>query len=281
MAFSNAKQILRQTSGLSALKLLALTTQYSRPALTPLAKLFLGPFTKDGEVTITYRQGSRKLKALIRTADQQSDLHSALEVIARTVYPLDSAFAPDLVIDGGANIGLFSLQASATYPEAVILMCEPLPRNVVQIEKHIKLNHVKGELMPVCIGGTHGSIPFYCRHANASSFDPREKYESVMQMDVLRIGEIFGERTAHRILIKLDIEGMEVEALSDYVPAEDRIVIIFGELHQHRTTLPLMEKLFGEHGWSFQLGDLAGEDTIFEARSPAALKLGLKQQSLH
>ncbi len=280
MAVSNAKQILRQTSGLSALKLLALTAQYSRPALAPLAKLFLSPFTKDGEVAITYRQGSRELKALIRTADQQSDLHSVLEVIARTVYLLDPAFAPDLIIDGGANIGLFSLQASAIFPEAVILMCEPLPRNIVQMEKHVKLNHVNGEIMPVCIGGSHGAIPFYCRHANASSFDAREPYESVMDIDVMRIGEIIGNRMVQRILIKLDIEGLEVEALSDYVPAEKRGVIIFGELHQHLTTRPRMERLSAEHGWSFQLGDQTGDDAIFEARSPAALELGLRQQSL-
>jgi FkbM family methyltransferase len=280
MAFTNAKQILRQTSGLSALKLLALTVQYSRPALAPLAKLFLSPFTKNGEVVITYRQGCRDLKTAIRIADQESDLHSVLEVIARTVYPLDPAFTPDLIIDGGANIGLFSLQASATCPEAPILMCEPLPRNIIQLEKQIKLNHVNGELMPVCIGGSHGVIPFYCRHANASSFDAHEPYESVMEIDVLCIGEIIGDRTAQRILIKLDIEGLEVEALSNYVPTEKRAVIILGELHQHPATRPLMEKLFAEHGWSFRLGDLSGEDAIFEARSPAALKLGLKQQSL-
>jgi hypothetical protein len=157
MAFSNAREILKRTSGLSTLKLLALTARYSRPTLAPLAGLFLAPFTRDGEVGISYAQGARRLKILVRRADQQSDLHSVLEVIARTVYPLDPAFAPDLIVDGGANIGLFSLQAAAIYPEATIVMCEPLPRNVDQLQKHLKLNHIKGELLQVCIGGTRES----------------------------------------------------------------------------------------------------------------------------
>jgi FkbM family methyltransferase len=270
MAFGNAKRILQATSGLSAFKLLLLMARFTRPGLEPLWALVLKPLVRDGEIPFRYREGNRSFRASIRTVDLQSDLHSALEVIVRKVYVLNPQFAPDLVIDGGANIGLFSLQAAAIYPSAKIVMCEPLPRNIAQAEKLLGMNHVAAELLPVCIGGSARTIPFYCRSANDSSFDDNEPYTSVLEIQVLRLRDIAGSRPGQRVLIKLDIEGMEMESLQDYVPAESRPVIILGELHRHRETLPIMEALFAGHGWSFEVGDVSGDDTIFEAHSPAA-----------
>lgn len=274
MAFGNARRILQATSGLSAFKLLLLMVRFTRPGLGPLWTLLLQPFVRNGEIPFRYREGNRSYQASIRTADLQSDLHSALEVIVRKVYALDPGFAPDFVIDGGANIGLFSLQAAAIYPSAKIVMCEPLPRNIAQAQKLLSMNHVAADLLPVCIGGSHRTIPFYCRGANDSSFDANEPYTSVLEIEVLRLRDIAESRPAERVLIKLDIEGMEMESLQDYVPAENRSVIILGELHRHRETRPMMEALFAGHGWSFEVGDVSGEDTIFEAHSPAARAQG-------
>jgi FkbM family methyltransferase len=270
VVFGNARHILRATSGLSAFKLLLLMARFTRPRLESLSTLLLQPFVRNGEVSFQYREGNRTYNAAIRTTDLQSDLHSALEVVVRKVYTLDPAFAPDFVIDGGANIGLFSLQAAATYPSAKILMCEPLPRNIAQAEKLMKINHVAADVLPVCIGGSHRTIPFYCRGANNSSFDADEPYTSVLEIEVLRLRDIAESRRAQRVLIKLDIEGMEMESLRDYVPTERRSVIILGELHRHKENRPIMEALFAGHGWSFKVGDVSGEDTIFEAHSPAA-----------
>jgi FkbM family methyltransferase len=271
MAFGNARQIVQATSGLSAFKLLLLMVRFTRPRLEPLWKMLLQPFVRNGEVPFEYREGNRNYSAAIRTTDLQSDLHSTLEVIVRKVYALDPAYAPDFVIDGGANIGLFSLQAAAMYPSAKIVMCEPLPRNVAQAKKLLSKNHVAADLLPVCIGGSHRTIPFYCRGANESSFDAGEPYTSVLEIEVLPLRDIAESQPAQRVLIKLDIEGMEIESLQEYVPGESRSVIILGELHRHKETRPMMEALFAGHGWSFKVGDVSGEDTIFEAHSPAAL----------
>ena len=279
MAFGNARRILQATSGLSAFKLLVLTARFTRPGLEPLWKLLLQPMVRNGEIPFRYREGNRRYRASIRTVDLQSDLHSALEVIVRKVYVLNPAFAPDLVIDGGANIGLFSLQAAAIYPSAKIVMCEPLPRNRVQAEKLLRLNHVAAELLPVCIGGSDRTIPFYCRNANDSSFDDNEPYTSILEIEVLCLRDIAGRQPAKRILIKLDIEGMEMESLQDYVPTENRSVMILGELHRHRETRPVMEALFAGHGWSFEVGDVSGDDTIFEAHSPASRALRIEEAS--
>jgi FkbM family methyltransferase len=273
MALGNAKLILNKVHGLSASKLLLLTAKYSRPALSPLCMLLLRPFVHDHEITIHYKQAHRNLCVKIRTSDELSDLHSILEVIVRKAYPLDPDFAADLIIDGGANIGLFSLQAAAVYPSARILACEPLPRNLIQVEKHLRLNNVTAEILPVCIGGAPRTIPFFCRGANASSFDFDTPYDSVLEIDVLSFAALVMGQSAQRILIKLDIEGMEVEALEGYIPQEDRAVMIFCELHGYKQRRLALEELLALHGWSIEWGDISGEDAVFRALSPAALAL--------
>jgi FkbM family methyltransferase len=270
MAFSNAKSILRNVSGLSALKVLLLTARSSRPALRPLCTLLLRPFVRNGEISLTFKEAGRSFTVLLRLADEEGDLHSILEVVARRVYPLDDVYVPDLIIDGGGNIGLFSLLAAAKYPEAKVVICEPLPRNIKQIERHLSLNRVNAELLPVCMGGAKRIIPFYCRHANASSFEAAEPYESILEIDVVSLNDLLASSSANRVLIKLDIEGMEVEALESYVPCEQRSVVILGELHHQQELRAAFEQLFIKYGWSFQFGDLSGTDATFEARSPAA-----------
>ena len=57
-------------------------------------------------------------------------------------------------------------------------------------------------------------------------------------MPVILLHDAIGSSPAERILIKLDIEGMEIEALSEFVPNEQRAVCIVGELHEYAVNDP-------------------------------------------
>jgi hypothetical protein len=130
------------------------------------------PFVHGGEVEIRYRCHGRRYAAFIRMSDIGSDLFTVKELAADGVYRLDPGFVPDLVVDSGGNIGLFSLQARAAYPSARIVICEPVPRSIAQIRKHLQRNGVQAEILPVCLGCNRRHIPFYIREAIGSSFDP-------------------------------------------------------------------------------------------------------------
>lgn len=271
MSFPNATLILKRTTGLSSFKLLILTAQASRPRLRMAWDFMLKPFVRDNQVPLTCRESDRTLQVSVRLADRSGDLHSVLEVLIRKVYALDPAYVADLVIDGGANVGLFTLQAAAVYPNARIIACEPLPRNIEQLEKHLSLNHVTADVLPVCLGGARRTISFYCREAHASSFDAATPYNQILSIGVMTLEDVMNMQAAEKVLIKLDIEGMEIEVLEEFVPKEKGCVVVVGELHGHRKNCGKLQDLFAEHGWSFRLGnDLSGYDAMFEARSPAA-----------
>jgi len=271
MSFPNARRIISGGLSLSTFKLLVMQAAVSRPAWRGVGDTLLRPFVHDGEVAVRYRCYGRHYTAFVRLSDMSSDVFTLKEIAAAdNVYQLDPAFAPDIVVDGGGNIGLFSMLAAALYPSAKIIVCEPTPRCLEQIEKHFRLNHVKAEVLPICIGGYRRTTPFYIREAIASSFDPEKPYQSVMNVDVLTLSDILRGRDANRILVKLDIEGMELEVLESWIPEEHRPVCVVGELHGRKVHGRRLNEIFDAHGWSLVFRDCSETDSIFEARSPAA-----------
>ena len=105
MAFDNVGSILQTGSLSSSMKLLLIAASSSRPKYRSLCLGLLRPFTKNGEVLLRYRCYSRDLQCFVRIDDLKSDLLSVLELGVRDTYNLDLSFEPDLVIDGGGNIG--------------------------------------------------------------------------------------------------------------------------------------------------------------------------------
>ena len=234
----------------------------------------LRPFVHRGTISIRYRCYERFYKTSLRTSDLQADFLSTRELCVTDSYDLERNFNAELVVDGGGNIGLFSLRAAAAYPSAKIIICEPLPRNVEQIQRHLDANEVQAEILPACLGGTRRTIPFYCRGANESSFDSTERYDKVMEIPVLLLQDAIGQSPAQRILIKLDIEGMEIEALTAFVStAEPRAIYVVGELHHCPVNAPIMQRLFRDHGWTIEYFHIDQDTSTFRACSPPAVPL--------
>ena len=276
MAYSHAKNILTIGSPLSSWKLLLATAIYTRPKYQAIWRALLRPFIHHGEISVRYRCSERYVTMFIRVSEFSSDLQCALELAVRDEYHLDQNFHPDLVIDGGGNIGLFTLRAAASSssnPPAKFVVCEPMAHNIERIQRHLAINHMNAEIQRGCLGGTRRSMPFYCRESINSSFDPAKPYDSVIDVPVYLLEDAIGPYPAKRILIKLDIEGMEVEALSAFVPSEQRPVYVVGELHDISINAPVMEQLFQDHGWTYELGEVGDDQALFRACSPAALPL--------
>ena len=278
MAFENIGSILRMGSVSGSFKLLLIAASSSRPKYRSLCLKLLEPFTKNGEVLLRYRCYGRDVQSFVRLSDLSSDLRSVLELSIRDNYCLDLDFQPDLVIDGGANIGLFTLRTAAAIAStgkssAKFVLCEPLPRNVDQLQKHLEINKIQAEILTGCLGGARRSIPFYCREAISSSFDPQKPYTSVIDMPVYSLQDAIGLRSATRILIKLDIEGMEVEVLKTFVPTEKRPVYLVGELHEYAVNAAIFEQIFRDNGWTFEYCEITDDHAIFRACSPQAVPL--------
>ena len=271
MLLPNARRILKSGPSLTTLKLLLMAGAFSRPHFRTLCLTVLRLFARQGEVPVRFSSAGREYTAFVRLRELSSDYFTVLEIAIRGTYNLNSDFLPDLVIDCGGNIGLFSLAASAMYPDSSIVICEPVPGNVEQIKKHLSANHVAADVLPVCVGGARRTIPFFVREAIASSFDPHKPYTKELEIEVWTLADLVQRRDAQRILIKLDIEGMEIETLESYLPNESRAVRIVGELHDHHANRNYFEQIFRNQGWTLRFMEITDQGSVFEAYSPAAI----------
>ncbi|MBS1798464.1 MAG: FkbM family methyltransferase [Acidobacteria bacterium] len=278
MAFNNVRTLTSIRSPLSSFKLLCVAANFSRPRFRPIWQTLIKMFVHKDEIEIRYWCVSRYQRMAIRVGELESDFLSALELCASDMYRIDESFHPDLVIDGGGNIGLFTLRAAgieaSTGRPPKFVIYEPLPHNCEQCERHLQINHVDAEMVRACLGGTHRSIPFYCREAINSSFDPSKPYDKVIDIPVHTLKDAIDKAPgAERILIKLDIEGMEVEALGALIPCENRPVYVVGELHDVSMRGPQLRKLFEDYDWCFEFDEIRDDQAIFRACSPAAFPL--------
>jgi hypothetical protein len=107
--FRTRRTFLTIRSPLSSWKLLLATGIFTRPKYRAIWHALLRPFIHNGEISVRYRCSERYVTMFIRVSELSSDLQCALELAVRDEYHLDQDFQPDLVIDGGGNIGLFTL----------------------------------------------------------------------------------------------------------------------------------------------------------------------------
>lgn len=89
------------------------------------------------------------------------------EIFLREVYPVTAELRPEgrspLVIDVGANVGVFVHYVLSKWPDAVVHAVEPAPPTVELLRRNVELLDPKVMVHECCIGGQSGtaSMTFY------------------------------------------------------------------------------------------------------------------------
>lgn len=145
----------------------------------------------------------------------------------------------DVIVDLGANEGMFSIMMSKIYPQTKIFALEPVPRTYYQMLRNIGLNGCKN-IEHHCLGvGKKGeykkilnvSKDFSGGSTAVCTYNP--DHHDRTEVNVMGLDEFF---TAHGIdrckLLKVDIEGMEYDALyaSTILP---KVEFVTGEFHMN------------------------------------------------
>ena len=264
MSYPRARQIVRQMSGFSAVKLLLATGRQTRPWMRPSVEFALERWADDGKLFFNYECFGQRRVAFLRMEHLDSDLQSALELAAGDCYRLNTLSEPDLIIDGGANTGLFSLAATARWPGVPIEAFEPVPDNVAVVKSHLALNGLDGQVHvhAAALSGRDGAVDFFVRAANQGSFDPTLPWTSLIKVPQFSLRTFLEGRTFNRVLIKLDIEGAEVDVLGDlFAAGYSKDIVIVMELHDISRNRPFVESLAARHKLDlefFELGTYTG-----------------------
>lgn len=164
-----------------------------------------------------------------------SDLKILEDLYLRQEYRWPLASAPKVVVDAGAYTGLSTVYFATRYPSATIVAVEPsrenyelLVRNTEGLANvrlvHAALWNQRSTLDMVDPG--HGPFAYRVGRSGASDGEGRE------HVDALSVADIADAQKLERIdLLKVDIEGAEVEVFSNATEWIDRVDAVCIELH--------------------------------------------------
>ncbi len=266
MHFDNLKAVLRVGADPSSqFKLATAAAVTSRPWLRPAGLPLLRMLASHEDLWVRYRREGTVRRCALRLPNLSSDLQTFYETGSDDCYRLPRDFQPEVVIDGGANLGLFTLYALSLWPACKVIACEPEPENLRQLSRHLNENGAQVEVVAACLGGSPGSARFYCREANRNSFDPSLPFSRCIDVPVTTLSEICRKVNGRRCLVKLDIEGAELEVLAEFLAQERPNFYVVGELHSRHQRKTALTELVAAHGWQVRYFSEAHECAMFHA----------------
>lgn len=132
---------------------------------------------------------------------------------------LESSESSGLFLDVGANIGSCSIMALAA--GARVVAFEPLPSNIYYFHESVALLDAKWRerlvLWPVALGAERKEETIYTENGNAGNsaleFPTRAKRENSNKVQVIRLDDIFPQRSSKIDVLKMDVQGYEIHVL--------------------------------------------------------------------
>lgn len=143
--------------------------------------------------------------------------------------------AGDVVLDVGANEGVFSIMIAKLFPFVRVISLEPVPRTFYQMIRNIGLNGTTNiEPLNVGVGkGVEGVMNVHKQFSGGSSLV--DTYDSAQHDQIpvalMSLDDVYMKYDLKRIkLLKIDIEGGEYDAIynSNILSQVDNVV---GEFH--------------------------------------------------
>lgn len=158
----------------------------------------------------------------------------------------------DVVIDIGANIGLFTLRSKQLWPDATVIAVEPHPTNFRHLQEHIAVNGLTDvHARQIGIADQCGCFDLYLSPRNIgghSMYKMDDTFDSI-PVSTTTLVELLAETNVEgkRVLLKIDCEGCEFPLLTTLTQemADNISCIIFEpELHLYDIE-PVLRKLEG------------------------------------
>ena len=177
-----------------------------------------------------------------------SDFFIFMEIAWENIYKLERIRNPKVVLDLGANIGIFSLIVAKKFPCATVYAVEPEEGNYRQLLKNIRLSNLKN-IVPIyaAIGTEKGKTTLYIDETNHGTHSTLPfKAKRTQQVDVITFADI-----PPFDVLKCDIEGAEYEIFKKAPSCNYIGIEVHGEDREARkeflSRFPLYSKEEGDH----------------------------------
>lgn len=164
-----------------------------------------------------------------------SDVDVFKQVFVDTEYRFDSDEDPRVIIDAGANIGLTSVYYGSRYPECRILAIEPERSNFELMSRNVA---PFPNVTPIhaALASEPGHVVIDDPDQGAWSFRTRSTTgdePGTQRVEAVTIDHLMSQHGIDRIdLLKMDIEGAEMDVMRHASSWIDRVGAMVIELHE-------------------------------------------------
>ncbi len=186
-----------------------------------------------------------------------------------------------VIMDGGANKGLYSLIAGAVNPSAAVLAFEPVQAIFDRLVANVRLNRFPIRVEKLALSDASGAATFYVsagEHPVNSTLDrigATNPGAKAVDVQTVRLDDYLAEHELAGVdLMKLDVEGHEPAVLRGMGPVLGRSrPIVIAEIYNDEVGRQVVDVIGGQ---SYRLFIIKEGDGIFEvsALSPPPDKWG-------
>jgi FkbM family methyltransferase len=168
--------------------------------------------------------------ALIDTSDL-GQLISCEEVLIDRTYDFSLVpFRPDVIVDCGAHVGLFTLIAGLRYCSAELIAFEPNADNFRMAELQLARFASRLRLVKAAVS-TEGGEGWLCSEASNTGYLTSDHHNQQQHVRLVNLLDKAPDWAGKRLLLKMDIEGKERDVLPHIMPHLPERCAIFFEVH--------------------------------------------------
>jgi FkbM family methyltransferase len=147
---------------------------------------------------------------------------------------------PKTILDLGANVGMAAAYLHAHFPEAGFICVEPDQRNLPLLHKTIAANRIQAQVVPAAISAEPGRLRLRVGDnptCSALETSPMHQLDGSVEVTVTTVPRLMAQHGWESIdLIKIDIEGAEVDLLSRNNHWLSKVGAIILEIHPNTTS---------------------------------------------
>jgi FkbM family methyltransferase len=162
------------------------------------------------------------------------------EIFVEEYYRFETNTKTPVIFDCGANVGTSCAFFKHIYPQSRIIAFEPNAKITNYLLKNIKNNSLENiEVVEKAVWTTNNEIELGLEDADGSSIyleKNKTKVESIRLKDYL-------DKEAVVDMLKMDIEGAEIEVLKDCRQSLNNVKNIFVEFHSYRNGTQKLSEL--------------------------------------